>query len=170
MPAVAEGNVILLGEHPIDIVEACSGLRMLMVFFALAAAFVLLIRRPWPDKVCLLASAVPIALVSNIARIVLTGVLFETGVTSEAVHAFFHDAAGWLMMPFALVLLWAELTVLSHLLIDPPLAPVRTARELGAVRRAPPGPRQARARKAVVREREHEREPSHAAVNPAAEG
>jgi exosortase len=170
MPAVAEGNVILLGEHPIDIVEACSGLRMLMVFFALAAAFVLLIRRPWPDKVCLLASAVPIALVSNIARIVLTGVLFETGVTSEAVHAFFHDAAGWLMMPFALVLLWAELTVLSRLLIDPPPAPVRTAREIGAVRRAPPGPRQARARKAVVREREHEREPSHAAVNPAAEG
>ena len=128
MPALADGNVILLGDHQIDIVEACSGLRMLMVFFALATAFVLLIRRPWPDKVLLLASAVPIALVSNIARIVLTGVLFETGVNSEAVHAFFHDAAGWLMMPFALVLLWAELTILSHLLIDPPPAPVRTAR------------------------------------------
>ncbi len=169
MPALAEGNTILLGEHPIDIVEACSGLRMLMVFFALATAFVMLVKRPWPDKVLLLSSAVPIALVSNIARIVLTGVLFETGVTSEVVHAFFHDAAGWLMMPFALVLLWAELTILSRLLIYPPPAPVRVARA-PVVRRTPMNQRPVRARKPVVRQPEPECEPSHAAVNPAAEG
>jgi len=167
MPALADGNTILLGEHTIDIVEACSGLRMLMVFFALAVAFVMLVKRPWPDKVLLLSSAVPIALVSNIARIVLTGVLFETGVNSEAVHAFFHDAAGWLMMPFALVLLWAELTVMSRLLIDPPPAPVRTARTPAAVRRTPVSQRPARARKPVVREPERECEPSHAAAHPA---
>src|SRR5215469_12080428 len=35
MPAVAEGNVILLNEASLNIVEACSGLRMLVVFFAL---------------------------------------------------------------------------------------------------------------------------------------
>ena len=128
LPALADGNVILLDDHQIDIVEACSGLRMLMVFFALAAAFALIVKRPWPDKLLLLASAVPIAVVSNIARIVLTGVLFETGVNDEAVHAFFHDAAGWLMMPFALVLFWAELKVLKHLLIDPPAAPIRVPR------------------------------------------
>ena len=136
MPALADGNIILLGDHQIDIVEACSGLRMLMVFFALSTAFVLLVRRPWPDKACLLASAIPIALVSNIARIVLTGVLFETGVTSEAIHAFFHDAAGWLMMPFALILLWVELTLLSHLLIDPPPAP--RSHDRPNARRRPP--------------------------------
>ena len=158
MPALADGNVIMPNDQQIDIVEACSGLRMLMVFFALATAFVMLVRRPWPDKVLLLSSAVPIALVSNIARIVLTGVLFETGVTSEAVHAFFHDAAGWLMMPFALVLLWAELTILSRLLIDPPPAPVRTLRPPTAVRRTAVSQRPTRARKTVVREQERERE------------
>jgi len=142
MPALADGNVILLDDQRIDIAEACSGLRMLMVFFALAVAFVLVVRRPWPDKLTLLASAVPIALVSNIARIVLTGVLFATGVKSAAVHAFFHDAAGWLMMPFALLLFWLELKVLSRLLIDPPPAPVRiprapAARRARAVMRRP---------------------------------
>ncbi len=138
LPALADGNTILLDDQHIDIVEACSGLRMLMVFFALAAAFVLVVRRPWPDKLALLASAVPIALVSNIARIVLTGVLFESGVTSPVVHAFYHDAAGWLMMPFALLLFWLELKVLSRLLIDPPAripraAPGRKPRRLRAL-------------------------------------
>ena len=142
LPALADGNTILLDDQHIDIVEACSGLRMLMVFFALAAAFVLVVRRPWPDKLALLASAVPIALVSNIARIVLTGVLFETGVNSAAVHAFFHDAAGWLMMPFALLLFWLELKVLSRLLIDPPVRVPRPA----AARRPRPIPPRPRAR------------------------
>ena len=128
MPALADGNVILLNDHQIDVVEACSGLRMLIVFFALATAFIFVVRRPWPDKALLLASAIPIALVSNIARITLTGVLFETGVQSETVHAFFHDAAGWLMMPFALMLLWAELKLLSLLLIKPALLPPRSMR------------------------------------------
>jgi hypothetical protein len=70
-------------------------------------------------------------------------------------------------MPFALLLLWAELTILSRLLIDPPPAPVRTVRPLAAARRTPVSQRPARARKPVVREPEREREPSHAAAHPA---
>src|SRR5262249_4440532 len=45
-PALAEGNVILLNEVELGIVEACSGLRMLVVFFAFSTAVALLIRRP----------------------------------------------------------------------------------------------------------------------------
>ena len=32
-----------------------------------------------------------------------------------AAHYLFHDLAGWLMMPLALVLLWAELRLVSFL-------------------------------------------------------
>ncbi len=144
LPALADGNVILLNEHLIGIVEECSDLRMLIVFFALSAAFVFIVRRPWPDKALLLASAIPIALISNIARIVLTGVLFETGVQDATVHAFIHDAAGWLMMPFALALLWVELRLLSLLLIDTRRAPVRPL---------PPIPRRAAAPRPAARVR-----------------
>ena len=34
-------------------------------------------------------------------------------------EAVYHDLAGWLMMPLALALLWAELWLLSHLLVGP---------------------------------------------------
>ena len=127
LPALAEGNVILLNDHQIGIVEACNGLRMMVVFFALATAVVLVTRRPLVDKLIILASAVPIALVSNILRVTVTGILYEA-VNSEAANAFFHDAAGWLMMPVALGLLAAELKLLSRLFLDVPPAPVRAAR------------------------------------------
>jgi exosortase len=148
LPALAEGNVILLNDHAIGVVEACSGLRMLVVFFALATAVVLVIRRHWLDKVIILASAVPIALASNIVRVTTTGVMYELG-NSELAHAFFHDAAGWLMMPLALGLLWVELKVLSRLFVDAPPGPARPARAPGArkaVRAAPPRGRRPGAR------------------------
>ncbi len=132
LPALADGTVIMLNETKINIVEACSGLRMLVTFFALAAAVVLVIRRPLWQKLLLVASAVPIALVVNVLRITVTGLLFET-VSSEAAMAVFHDLAGWLMMPAALALLAVELYVMDHLFIDPRPTNPRPA--------AAPGPR-----------------------------
>jgi exosortase len=118
MPAVAEGNVIHLNEVELNIIEACSGLRMLVIFFALATAVALVIQRSIWQKVFLVASAVPIALLVNVLRITVTGILHES-VSSEAANAVFHDLAGWLMMPVALSLLWLELKVLRHLVIEP---------------------------------------------------
>ena len=59
LPAVAEGNIILLSEARIGIVEACSGLRMLVVFFALSSAVALVIRRPFWERAVVVASAMP---------------------------------------------------------------------------------------------------------------
>jgi exosortase len=118
LAAVPEGNVILLNDARIGIVEACSGLRMLVVFFALAAGVALVIRRPGWERLLLLASAVPIALFSNLVRITATGVLHETA-GSDFANNFFHDVGGWLMMPFALALFWLQLVVLARLLTNP---------------------------------------------------
>ena len=124
LPALAEGNVILLNEHRIGIVEACSGLRMLVVFFALAAAVVLVSQRHWIDRCLILASAVPIALISNIIRVTATGVMFDLGYSEFARH-FFHDVAGYLMMPIGMALLWVELVILSRLFVDLPASAAR---------------------------------------------
>jgi exosortase/archaeosortase family protein len=110
--------VILLNEVELNVVEACSGLRMLVVFFAFATAVALIVKRPLWEKLLLLVSAIPIALVVNVLRITATGVLFET-VSSQAAKLVFHDLAGWLMMPVALVLLGLELQLLKRLVIDP---------------------------------------------------
>ena len=145
LPALAEGNVIMLNEHRIGIVEACSGLRMLVVFFALSTAVVLVSHRHWIDRGLILASAVPIALISNIFRVTTTGVMYNLGY-SKLAENFFHDVAGYLMMPIGLGLLWLELAVLARLIVDVP-APV--ARPQTPTRRAVP----ASVRSAVKRPR-----------------
>ncbi|AGA26798.1 eight transmembrane protein EpsH, putative exosortase [Singulisphaera acidiphila DSM 18658] len=117
-PALAEGNVIYLERGELGVVEACSGLSMLFTFFAMAFGMVLVIRRPWLDKVAIVASAIPIALIVNTIRITVTGVLHEM-VGSEAANLVFHDLAGWLMMPMAMGLLWIELKLLSRLFVEP---------------------------------------------------
>jgi exosortase len=115
--AIAEGNVIQLNEATIGVVEACNGLSMLMTFIALSTAAALVVRRPLVDRVVLVASSVPVALLANIARITMTGVLHET-VSGHASSTFYHDLAGWVMMPMALALYWIEIAVLSRLLIE----------------------------------------------------
>jgi exosortase len=136
LPALAEGNVILLNDASIGIVEACSGLRMLMVFFALSTAMALVIERPLLDRLILVVSAIPIALIANIIRVTVTGILHEVA-SGETANVFFHDVAGWLMMPLALGMLWVELKVLGRLFIDPPVSTVpRPSRERVARRPA----------------------------------
>jgi exosortase len=116
-PATAEGNIITINESRIGVVEACGGLSMLLTFFALATAFALAVRRPTADRILLVVSAAPVALLANVARICVTGILYEE-VGGAAARAFFHDVAGWLMMPLAVGFLWLELVVLARLFPD----------------------------------------------------
>jgi exosortase/archaeosortase family protein len=67
-------------------------------------------------------SAVPIALITNVLRIAITGLCFEFAGKDLADHVF-HNVAGWLMMPMAVGLLWMELAILSRLTIEPPKGP-----------------------------------------------
>ena len=116
-PALGEGNVIILDNGELGVAEACSGLSMLVLFVALATGVAMLVRRPLIDRLLIVASAVPIALIANISRITLTGVLHET-VGGKVADAVYHDLAGWLMMPLALALLGLELWFLSHLFLE----------------------------------------------------
>ena len=113
VPAVAEGNVILLTNTRLGVVEACNGLSMLITFFALATAVAILAPRGWPEKLIIFLSAVPIAVLANVVRITVTGLLFEAS-QDELAKVVFHDLAGWLMMPLALGMLFFELFVLGR--------------------------------------------------------
>jgi exosortase len=119
-PAFADGNVIIVNETNIGVVEACNGLGMLILFFALATGVAMLVRMPLPDRLVIVASAGPIAVVANVARIVVTAVFAEF-VGRDAAKLIFHDLAGWLMMPLALGMLFVELQILSRLLIEVPV-------------------------------------------------
>ncbi len=119
VPAVSEGNIIILTDSRLGVVEACNGLSMLMTFFALSTGVAILAERRTFERIFIVASAVPIAIAANVVRISLTGVLFELQ-RGEWARVVFHDLAGWLMMPLALLLLLGELFVLKRAILHVP--------------------------------------------------
>jgi exosortase len=117
MPVMSEGNVIIVGATPLEVARACNGLSMLLSFVTLIAAVVILVRRPAWERVVLMLSAVPIALVSNILRITATAVCYHS-FGAELGEKYAHDYAGWMMMPLALGLVWLELRLMSWVFQD----------------------------------------------------
>lgn len=119
--AFSEGNRITIsaegGDVQMGVVDACSGLRMLTIFFALATAITLVTDRPIWERLVIIASAFPIALAVNMIRITVTGLLHMT-MGSEIANKVFHDLAGWVMMPMALGFLYVELQILTHLFVE----------------------------------------------------
>ncbi|MHB8863002.1 MAG: exosortase/archaeosortase family protein [Pirellulaceae bacterium] len=113
-PAIASGHTILIGNEQMEIAEACSGLRIFVGIFALAVAYVICVRRPWWERALLLLSALPVALVANATRIVVTGLLYQL-VSGEAAHKFSHDISGWVSIPFAALLFAGVLWYVDHL-------------------------------------------------------
>ena len=126
LPAVALGNIIQIDDTRIGVVEACNGLGMLYMFAAFAVAAVLVVRRPMLDRVLVLLSAIPIAVLANIVRITVTGLLHATA-GGKVADIVYHDLAGWLMMPLALGLFWLELRLLAALFLEPPTVDVTPA-------------------------------------------
>lgn len=122
LTAVAHGNVIQLSEYPLNVAEACSGLRMLMTSVALTCGLVFVLDRPIWERLFILASAIPIALVVNVIRVAVTGLCHEFfGV--EVAEKVFHDVAGYVMPALAVLLLWLEIEILRRLTIEPEEGP-----------------------------------------------
>lgn len=113
-PVLAEGNTIRMGELRLEVLNACNGLGMLMTFFALSTALAMTLPAPPLDRWILIFSAIPIALISNIVRIVGTGVAYRL-VSKEFGDLIMHDLAGWLMMPMAIGFAWLELKLLAKI-------------------------------------------------------
>ena len=120
--AMAEGNVIQLPDAPpgsrtLEVALACNGLSMLMTLAATVTATIILFPLVTWKRAVVFASAIPIALVSNIIRIVATGWCYHL-ITGESAKKFAHDWSGLLMMPLALVLVGLEVWILSWLADD----------------------------------------------------
>ena len=119
IPAVAEGNTILLCEGRIGVAEACSGLRNMMLFIVVCAGMACLVRRTALEKAIVVLSAVPIALAANVVRITLTALLHALSRHDWATTTY-HDLAAWLMMPLAVAFLWIELGLLTRVFVSIP--------------------------------------------------
>jgi exosortase len=115
---VREGNVIHIGDASVAVAEACNGLRMITAFFVISGLVVLLVKRAWWEKLIVLVSSLPIALLCNTVRLAITAAFF-TVLEGEHWEKIFHDFGGYAMMPLALAAVVAELWLLAKLTIPP---------------------------------------------------
>lgn len=116
-PAFVEETTILIGSRVLEVEQSCSGLRIFVGIFALACGYLIAFRRELWESALLLLSAIPVALLANAVRIVVTAILFQH-FTEEAAHKFSHDVAGWLMIPLAAAMLGAVQWYLNCLMQD----------------------------------------------------
>jgi len=103
IPVLREGNLLVLPNYTLEVVEACSGIRSLMSLLALGVAYGYLMENSYRIRVLLVALIIPIAIVSNGLRVVMAGVLAYLLGPSWA-EGFFHFFAGWLIFLAALAL------------------------------------------------------------------
>jgi exosortase len=103
--ALREGNLLELPHYRLSIVEACSGIRSLvtLLFFCCLWAYFMEIRRL--PRFVIVALSIPSALILNVVRITVTGVLGEW--RPELTQGTPHEILGWicLALGFGLVLL-----------------------------------------------------------------
>ena len=91
MPVLREGNIIHLPDTQLFVAEACSGLRSLMALGTLGVVFAYFFRKTWGERLVLIASTLPIAVLVNAFRVMLTAVLtrrFGSGMAEGVVHQF----------------------------------------------------------------------------------
>jgi exosortase len=77
-------------SHPLNVAEACSGMRMLIAFLALGAAVALVATRMWWKRVVLIGLAAPLAVLLNIIRIMVLGIasLYDQDLSAGEAHTF----------------------------------------------------------------------------------
>jgi len=114
VPVLRDGNVLVMSNYSLEVVEACSGIRSLVSLVALAVAYGYLAeRRPWV-RYALALLMVPSAIVTNAVRIVIAGVSahkFGPAVAAGVLHEF----SGWLVFVTALVFLLLAHGILRRL-------------------------------------------------------
>jgi len=104
VPVLREGNIITLPAMPLEVAEACSGIRSLVSLITLAVVYGFFTETSKRVRVLLVVASIPIAVVANSLRIVGTGMLAQYWDPSKA-QGFFHEFSGWLIFLVSLAFL-----------------------------------------------------------------
>ncbi len=111
-PIMREGNVLILPHMRLEVVEACSGIRSLMSLLALAAGYGYLVEKNVAVRWFMVLAMVPLAIVSNGMRIMITAVMANY-IGPKAAEGFMHEFSGWVIFVVATVLFLALHSVIT---------------------------------------------------------
>lgn len=112
IPALRQGNILHLQNYSLEVIEACSGLRSIITLSALSAVFAYMSPGGPVQKSTLFVMAVPIAIVANIFRLLVTtfGALL---ISSSFAEGFLHEFSGMLVFMVGLTLLFTSGAVIK---------------------------------------------------------
>ena len=112
IPLFREGNIIHLPDRTLQVVQACSGLRSLMMLLTLSAFIGYLTLKSNFLRTILLVTGVPVAILVNIIRIFIMIIAFHYfnyDLTTETTHTIF----GIILFILALTIIAATKWALS---------------------------------------------------------
>jgi len=105
IPVIREGNVLILPQQTLNVVEACSGIRSLLTLSFLSLIYGYFCeKRTWVRTV-LFFSTIPIAILANSGRVTFTGIVSQFN--PELAEGWFHEAQGWVIFMIGLFILVA---------------------------------------------------------------
>ena len=115
------GNVLTVHfadgtAHPLNVAEACSGMRTLMAFLAIGVAMAALGLPRWWQRALLVAAGIPISLFVNVLRVASLGLLsmidpnFSTGE--------FHSMVGLVWLVPAFLMFLGAMWVIRNLVVE----------------------------------------------------
>lgn len=118
VPTFREGNVLHVPNMiPLQVAEACSGIRSLMALITLSIIYgYLLEKRAWV-RWLLAVGSIPIAIAANNVRIVGTGLIGQYW-DAEKAEGFYHLSWGWIIFVVALLMLYALHAIVRWILPD----------------------------------------------------
>ena len=113
--AEPHAGILTIGEHYLEVADACSGVRSLIAIVATATLFAHVFRAGVIKGALLVLVAIPVTVVINVLRIVIVAVaLVQFDI--DLVHGFAHDALGVAVFGVSLALLYWSWLLLDWLL------------------------------------------------------
>jgi exosortase len=115
------GNQLWVGGRPVNIAEACNGLRMVFALILVSYFFCFALPLRNPVRIAILLASPFAAILCNVIRILPTVWMYGR---SEHAGKVFHDYSGWLMLPISFLVLlgiigalrWAMVPVMRYTL------------------------------------------------------
>lgn len=101
IPAIAEGNLIQISNHMVNVEEACSGIRSLQTAFMMSLFLGEFHRLSVARRIGLMVASFIIAFIVNLLRTLLLTVLTGHGTADK-----WHDTVGNVAMVLCLAALW----------------------------------------------------------------
>lgn len=109
---IREGSMLIMRNAYVVVDDVCSGLRSLISLTALGSIFAYWLRGPMYKRVLLFLSTIPIAIITNVCRIIFLSTVSEIWGPKYA-SGFIHDLSGMLVFALAFVLLFVLARVME---------------------------------------------------------